>query len=46
VLHRERHHGGHVLAEGRDWSVWTAFLIREFGLRMPPAGHHRPEETS
>jgi prolyl oligopeptidase len=45
VLHRERHHGGHVLAEGRDWSVWTAFLIREFGLRTPPAGHHRTEET-
>lgn len=45
VLHRERRDGGHVVAEGRDWSVWTAFLIRELGLRADATEQHHEEPT-
>lgn len=32
ILCRERPDGGHVLAEGREWAVWLAFLMRELEM--------------
>jgi len=32
ILYRERADGGHVLAEGREWAVWLAFLMRELEM--------------
>jgi prolyl oligopeptidase len=32
ILYRERPNGGHVLAEGREWAVWLAFLMRELEM--------------
>ena len=32
ILYRERPDGGHVLVEGREWSVWLAFVMRELGM--------------